>query len=1308
MKHWLVYIFFLSTGIAVAQPIPFYGYTLYDRLVSVVHPNGCSGDYVIGWPDDSTWVNMIPSTVMPGYFGSTRTDQPGDDLLLETSFHRDNYSVRLILESGGYSAPHNVNQADWTEYPMVSWNHLFPGCQPGMAATPRWVLPLDFTLFGIGPVEVVSGIEITFLTTPGEPDFAGAYILTPPCPNIDLGPDLILCPGETVTLDATNPGATYLWQDGSTQAIYHDATPGTYWVKITVFTCSVTDTIHILPSAEPPPLGPDFNICAGQSTILDVTTPGAEYEWQDQSTDPTYQITAPGLYTVTVTIEECEFTDDVEVDLIEYPVIELGDDQTICEGQTFLLDAFTPDASYLWQDNAITSTYEVTLPGIYTVTVSLFGCSSTDMIEIEFQSAPDIDLGQDIDVCEGQPVLLDAYIPGATYLWQDNSIGETFDVTTSGTYSVTVTVDECSASDEVEVTYLAALEVGLGPDTLLCPGESLSLDASVPNATYLWQDNSSAPTLQVTEPGTYYVEVHEGFCKVTDSIAISYINLPLIDLGPDTTLCEGNTYTLVAHVNGASYQWQDQSTADTMVVSAPGLYWVNGLVNGCITSDSITVHYSAPPAIDLGPDTTLCNPSSILLDAQTPGATYLWQDHSTDAIYSVNGPGIFAVTVTSQNCSSSDTINIAYMGIDPIDLGHDTTLCIGASLILDAGISNATFEWHDHSTASTFSVSQPGTYWVTALAGNCSTTDTIEVNYLSLLSLDLGPDTTLCMGQTYTADATLPGATYRWQDQTTAPAFLITLPGRYWVDVSIGGCMVTDTIDVAFTIIPDPELGPDTMLCEGETLLLDAGQQGNTYQWQDNTIDLNYLVTLAGTYAVTVSIGGCEAADTIEVAYHALPLIDLGRDTTLCEGQTVLLDAFSPGFSYTWHDQSIEPEYLVTGPGLFFADVYDGVCHNIDSIQVAYLGITSIHLGNDTLLCADDLLTLDPHTPGAQYLWQDNSTGATYVVSHPGLYWVQVNVGNCVASDSILVDYAVPMTVDLGPDTMLCPGATLTLEVTNPGASFEWIDHSTLSTYMISQPGMYWVAAQVMGCSAIDTISVAYITLPENLLGEDTTICAGETILLDATFEDASYTWQDQSTDPILLASEAGTYAVVVSLKGCSVGDSIQLDFALPITFDLGVDRTICDGEQLLLDPGLSNDLHFLWQDQSTSGTLVVQDAGEYWLQVNDACGITADTVSVAVDQCQCHLYFPNVFSPNGDQVNDEALPVASCEMAYCRLQIFDRYGDQLYETQEIGRGWDGTTKSLPAQSGVYVYVVVYAYQDGIQRVLTGDVTLLK
>ena len=180
MKPWFFCIFLFISGMAAAQPYPFNGYTLYDHLVTATHPNGCPSNYVTGLPDDSTWVNMLDWSVMTGYFEYTWSDLPGDDLLLESSFHHDNYSVRLILEGGNFSSSFVVTESMWTDLPFINWTHMFPGCIPGNAASPRLLLSLDFGLFGIGPEAVVTGIEITFLPTSGQADFSGAYI--PPEP----------------------------------------------------------------------------------------------------------------------------------------------------------------------------------------------------------------------------------------------------------------------------------------------------------------------------------------------------------------------------------------------------------------------------------------------------------------------------------------------------------------------------------------------------------------------------------------------------------------------------------------------------------------------------------------------------------------------------------------------------------------------------------------------------------------------------------------------------------------------------------------------------------------------------------------------------------------------------------------------------------------------------------------------------------------------------------------------------------------------------------------------------------------------
>ncbi|MBK9105543.1 MAG: hypothetical protein IPL92_13495 [Saprospiraceae bacterium] len=1116
MKPWLFCIFLFISGIAVAQPYPFNGYTLYDHLVTATHPNGCPSNYVTGLPDDSTWVNMLDWSVMTGYFEYSWSDLPGDDLLLESSFHHDNYSVRLILEGGNFSSSFVVTQSMWTDLPFINWTHMFPGCIPGNAASPRLLLSLDFSLFGIGPEAVVTGIEITFLPTSGQADFSGAYIIVPPCGLLDLGQDTTICPGETVTIDATMPNATYLWQDGSTDPIYTASGAGRYYVEVTIYDCSIVDTLNVTERAGPPDLGNDTLLCTGQSLELDVTTADAMYEWQDNASSPTYIVNQPGTYSVTVTIADCMYTDEIEVAFTDPPSVDLGPDVVLCEGETLLLDATTPGASYEWQDQSSAPDYLVTEPGTYSVVVEVAGCTNEDEILISYIYPEPVDLGPDVTLCAGEIIFLDVFTPGATYVWQDNTTASGYNVVDSGIYAVTVTTGDCSASGEIEVAYVPAFNIDLGNDTSLCNGAFLVLNAATSNASYSWQDQSTSSTYNVTAPSIYFVEVQVDACTAHDTIVVSFTSLPAIDLGRDTILCENEFITLHANASGASYQWQDQSTADTLLVSASGKYWVDAYINGCSVSDTIVIMYNNLPHVDLGEDTTLCTATPILLDAFSAGASYIWQDNSTASTYAVTQPGQYRVTVTLGNCTANDTITINFNPIAPIYLGADTTLCSGSTLTLDAGNNHTSLEWQDHSTTSTYTVSKPGDYWVIAHEGNCTTADTIEVDYLSLLSLDLGMDTLLCSGQSLTLDATLPGASYLWQDNTTSSSNTITLEGTYWVNVSIGNCQVSDTIDVDFALLTIPYLGADTVLCAGATLLLDPGTQWGSYQWQDNTNGPNYVVALPGTYAVTVSAGACEAADTIQVAFHDLPVIDLGRDTTLCEGQTLLLNAFSPGLSYTWHDLSSQPDYLVTSPGLYFVDIDDGMCQNRDTIQIAYLSITSINLGQDTILCADQLLVLDPHAPGAQYLWQDNSTDPTISVNHPGLYWVQVNVGACVAIDSILIEFAAPVVIDLGPDTTLCPGVTLTLEVTIPGATLVWNDLTMHSAYVISQPGTYWVDVDVMGCKAADTLVATYITLPEDLLGEDTTICAGESLFLDATFKMLRMYGR---TNPLILSS---------------------------------------------------------------------------------------------------------------------------------------------------------------------------------------------
>lgn len=339
--------------------------------------------------------------------------------------------------------------------------------------------------------------------------------------------------------------------------------------------------------------------------------------------------------------------------------------------------------------------------------------------------------------------------------------------------------------------------INLGNDTTLCQGGTLTLDATTSNATYLWQDNSTNPVFNVTQSGTYWVEVTTGCGVVSDTIKVDYFNSTILSLGNDTTLCQGETLTLNATTSNSTYLWQDNSTSPVFNVTQSGTYWVDVTTSCGIVSDTINVAYDASSTLNLGNDTTICSGQVITLSANIPDATYLWQDNSTDSTFNVTQSGIYWVDVTTSCEILSDTLNVFYFSSAALNIGNDTILCTGDVLTLDVTYPNASsYLWQDNSTNPTFNVTQNGTYWVN-ITTNCGTfSDTLTISYFNTYPLDLGNDTTLCMGDGLIVNATYPAATYLWQDGSITSTFNITQSGIYWVDVSTACGIVSDTIHI--------------------------------------------------------------------------------------------------------------------------------------------------------------------------------------------------------------------------------------------------------------------------------------------------------------------------------------------------------------------------------------------------------------------------------------------------------------------------------------------------------------------------------
>ncbi|MFD2246548.1 gliding motility-associated C-terminal domain-containing protein [Pontibacter ruber] len=375
-------------------------------------------------------------------------------------------------------------------------------------------------------------------------------------------------------------------------------------------------------------------------------------------------------------------------------------------------------------------------------------------------------------------------------------------------------------------------------------------------------------------PGEYTVTFtrHINNKQETYSITIVITAPPVVELGPERKVCPGTPVTLDATLQGATYRWSNGSTSASITTTTPGTYWVEVTLGPCTTRDEVKVTHLPLPVVNLGADRELCEGEKLVLNAFNQGATYRWQDGSTSPTFTVSGPDTYRVEVTSKDgCTVSDEINIRYNPLPTINLGPDQSICANTTTTLNATQPGVTYKWQNGSTAPTFTVTAAGKYWVT-LTNNkgCSATDTIRIHHLPIPVVNLGRDTTLCTGQELSLNAAFPNATYRWQDGSTSPTFLVKEAGKYWVEVTNElGCTVRDEIWVPYLTRPTIELGNDTLLCYGDTLVIGKELPGGIrYEWQDGSTSATYAVTKPGIYKLRAFNQHCEATDEIRIRFR--------------------------------------------------------------------------------------------------------------------------------------------------------------------------------------------------------------------------------------------------------------------------------------------------------------------------------------------------------------------------------------------------------------------------------------------------------
>ncbi|NQX91963.1 MAG: gliding motility-associated C-terminal domain-containing protein, partial [Flavobacteriales bacterium] len=622
----------------------------------------------------------------------------------------------------------------------------------------------------------------------------------------------------------------------------------------------------------------------------------------DLSADDIANPTASPLSTVTYIASTtdpfngCTYQDSILVDVGQSFVLDMTPDTALCDVQGIDLQAI-PDIDgeydYLWtpQNGTINNpfisepTVTPTVTTLYDVVVtSNQGCVEEGEVNVSVNALLDLTVStSDDEICAGEEVQLSAFVggnpPDLSFEWtpalgldDPNAQAPLASPVNNVTYSVVVTDDQsgCVLSDELDISVFESFTIDAGPDLELCTVAGVQLLA-VPStndplqwnwtpAANLTATNISNPTITLDETAEFVVEAtNPANCSAMDTIMVELL-FESFSLGDDITFCAGETVTIESgYGDDVMHEWSTTDDTPSIDVTTPGVYTVNVTsIDGCQDSDEIELFMQDLPVIDLGTDPGLCEGEQYTIDAGNPGMQYDWSTTDNTQTITVNESDTYTVTVTDNfDCQTTESITLTFFTNPVLNLPEVVNICEDEIVTLDAENPESTYNWITTENTQTIQVNQNGIYTVNVTnAENCSSTDQTELIVATYPIVDLGEDQVFCQGESYVLDAGNPTLNHNWSTTDQTQTINVTSTGVYSVVVDNEYCFSMDEVSVVFNPLPADNLPLDTVICFQDPpygLLINAGNNGSTYQWSGGGTDQTFFVSNPGLTTVQVT-----------------------------------------------------------------------------------------------------------------------------------------------------------------------------------------------------------------------------------------------------------------------------------------------------------------------------------------------------------------------------------------------------------------------------------------------------------------------
>ncbi len=780
-----------------------------------------------------------------------------------------------------------------------------------------------------------------------------------------------------------------------------------------------------------------------------------------------------------------------------------------------------------------------------------------------------------------------------SYSWSTGNTTSSISVNTAGTYSVTVTnAAGCTNTANVTISNAPAVNVNISGSTLICPGGSTTLDAGAGFSTYIWNTGQTSRTISVNSAGNYSVTVtNASGCTGTGSINVTLLSAPNPNITGPTIVCSGGSISLDAGPGFSNYSWNTGATTRTITVTTPGTYAVTVTnSNGCQGTDNISIAAAPPVVVDILGSNSVCQGSSITLDAGAGFASYLWNTGASTRSISVSTAGTYAVTVTTgSGCTGTDNVVVVSLPTPTVNILGPTAVCTGGNVTLDAGAGFSSYNWSTGATTRTITINSPGTYTVTVTnASTCTASDAhvvVGVNSPSINDITdqiacgayiLPPisGTNLTGNQAYFTGSNATGTSYNAGDTITASTTLFIFDGA-------PGCSSEQSFNITINTTPNINPPGDQVTCGSYTLPPISGMN----------------LSPNAAYFTATNGGGTR---------------------------------FNPG------------DAITTSTTLFVFDS-NGTCSDEKSFIITINPSPSINDIADQSACAAYTLpaiTGSNLTGNQAYFTGSNGSGTRF---NPGqiistsltLFIFDSDGGNCLDQESFAIAINPNPAVNLTATNVSCNAAQDgMISITITGAApfmFDWNANNLDGQQNVAglAPGNYAVTiTDNNGCR--DTVS-ATITEPQALVLN----CAQQASALEANIAinggtapySLSWTGPTAGTqlantpgNVLLNGLVIGTYQVTVTdANGCQATCTFDITFPCDLAVSLTPTDVSCNGGsdgaiQSMLTGGTAP-LVFDWNVNTLDGAANAVDliAGLYILTTRDANGCRdVDTVIIA------------------------------------------------------------------------------------------------